>query len=206
MVCISGFQIRSNPMRPVSGSARSRAARLPLGVAGAVAAVSILMLVLTAAPKLAELVELHQVLAVYQEHVRQPLVRLIIGPDARLPWASGVVDALALWLSLFAAINAFVYRHEGQMLWGHIGRNYCSLEPPGVRTTLCVLPKYLLAFVATPFVLLSTMVSSVRSSHTLFTCCFVTLDPMEIVRYLRLVAMAVAAFALVLSAISFLWQ
>lgn len=163
------------------------------------------MLTLTAVPKLAELAELHQVLAVYQDHVRGPLVRLVLGPDAKLPWASGLVDALALWTSLFVAINAFVYRHESQTLWGHLGQ-YCGHHRVGISTTLCVLSKYLLAFIATPYVLLSTLLSSIRSPHSLFTCCWVTLDPMEIVRYLRLVAMAVGAFFVIFSAISALWQ
>ncbi len=165
-----------------------------------------MMLALTAVPKLAELAELHQVLAVYQEHIRGPLVRLALGPEASLPWASGLIDALALWTSLFVAINAFVYRHEEHTLWGHIGHNYCSRHRVGASTTLCVLFKYLLAFLATPYVLLSTLLSSIRSPHTLFTCCWVTLDPMEIVRYLRLVAMAVGAFFVIFSAISALWQ
>src|SRR5689334_14553698 len=115
-------------MRSVGIPSKSHTAWLPLGLAGAVAAVSILMLTLTAVPKLAELAELHQVLAVYQDHVRGPLVRLVLGPDVKLPWASGLVDALALWTSLFVAINAFVYRHEGQTLWGHIDGNYCAME------------------------------------------------------------------------------
>lgn len=170
------------------------------------AAVSILMLTLTAVPKLAELAELHQVLSVYQEHVRAPLVRLVLGPDVKLPWASGLVDVLALWTSLFVAINAFVYRHEEQTLWGHIDHNYCSRRRAGVSTLLCVISKYLLTFAATPYVLLSTMVSSIRSPHTLFTCCWVTLDPLEIVRYLRFVGIAVGAFVVVLSALSALWQ
>lgn len=193
-------------MRPVSVPARSRAAALSLSVAGAVAAVSILMLALTAVPKLAELAELHQVLAVYQEHIRGPLVRIVLGPDVTLPWASGLVDALALWVSLFVAINAFVYRHEDHTLWGHISRNYCSRNRAGFSTALCTLTKYLMTFAATPYVLLSTTISSIRSPHTLFTCCWVTLDPLEIVRYLRFVGMAAGAFFVAFAAIAGLWK
>ncbi len=193
-------------MRSVGIPSKSRAAVLPLSVAGAVAAVSILMLALTAVPKLAELAELHQVLAVYQEHVREPLVRVVLGPNVSLPWASGLVDAFALWASLFVAINAFVYRHEDHTLWGHIRRNYCSRERVGFSTTLCTLSKYLGTFAATPYVLLSTTISSIRSPHTLFTCCWVTLDPLEIVRYLRFVGMAAGAFFLAFAAIAGLWK
>ena len=193
-------------MRFVATSSKARVPWLPLSVAGAVAAISILMLTLTAAPKLVELVELQQVLAVYQDHVRDPLIRLVLGPEAKLPWASGLVDALALWASLFVSINAFVYRHEEQTLWGHIAHNYCSHKRAGISTALCVVTKYLLTFAATPYVLLSTTWNSIRSPHTLFTCCYVTLDPLEIVRYLRLVAMGVGVFFVVLSALSALLQ
>lgn len=164
------------------------------------------MLALTASPRLVEIVEMHQVLDVYQDHIRGPLLRMIFGPEIKLPWASAMVDAIALWISLFVAINAFVYRHEEQTLWGHIDRNYCVRKRAGISSALCVLVKYLLTFAATPYVLLATIFSSIRSPHTLFTRCYVTLDPLEIVRYLRFVAMGVAAFFVVLSALSALWQ
>jgi hypothetical protein len=189
-----------------TSSHKSTGAWLPLSITGAVAAISILMLALAAAPRLAELVELHQVLRVYQDHIRGFLVRTLLGPEAALPWAGGLIDAMALWISLFVTINIFVYVHEGQLLWGHIADNYCSFERRGIRTALCVTPKFLLAFIATPVVLLATSVSSLRSSRTLFTFCYVTLDPIEIVRYLRFVGMAVASIAVVASTISLLWS
>lgn len=167
---------------------------LPLGAAGALGVFSLLMLVLAAVPKLAELNELQQLAYLYHDHIRAPLMRFVFGRDAQLPWSSGVIDVLFFWISLFVAINVFVYKNEDHLLWGHIRKNYCSLTADGFSKFLCTFWKFVVALLSIPIACLSMAIASLRADdNTLFTSCYITLNPLEIVRYLRFLSIALAA-------------
>lgn len=175
-----------------------RASYISLSVTGLFAVFSAAMIIVASIPKLAELTRLDRLADLYSVVVRKPLFKLVFGTDIEPPWSGIAFDAAALWLSLFVVINVFVYRHEGVFLWGHIRRNYCSrAADTWSHAGVCTLTRWFVALAATPIACLGTFVASIRSDHTLFTSCFITLDPSEIAKYLKLLGLAlVALFAI----------
>ena len=168
--------------------------RIFLGGAGVVAAFSAAMILVSAIASVAERLGLGLSLDLYKELVRKPLVKLILGTDVDLPWTSVALDACALWLSLFIVVNVFVYRKEGVLLWGHIRKNYCGREAASLMGSgVCTLVRYGAAFAATPFACARIFVASLRSEHTVFTSCYITVEPGEIAQYLKVLGWAIAA-------------
>src|ERR1700694_888831 len=160
-------------------------ARVFLGGAGIVGALSAAMILLSAIAPLAELIGPGLRLDLYKELVRKPLVKLILGTDVDLPWMSVGLDACALWLSLFVVVNVFVCRKEGVLLWGHIRKNYCGREAATwLGSGLCTLVRYGAAFAATPFACARIFFTSLQSEQTVFTSCYITVEPSEIAKYL----------------------
>ena len=166
--------------------------RVVLFLAGVFAAGTIYVVVSSTVPigRFGELIS-----RVYDHVIRNQVVKLLLGTEVNLPWTGFALDILSLWVSLFIAINVFVYRNEGVLMWGHVRQNYCATRAGGLLSNLfCTFPKVLLSFLATPFVLLRMYIASIGAKeHTLFTACYTTLDPQEIARYLRLVGLGVGA-------------
>jgi hypothetical protein len=177
--------------------------RVFLGGAGVVAALSGAMILVSVVASVAEHLGLGLRLDLYKELVRKPLVRLILGTDVDLPWTSVGLDACALWLSLFVVVNVFVYRKEGVLLWGHIRKNYCGRESASLLGSgLCTLVRYGAAFAATPFACARIFGASLRSEQTVFTSCYITVEPGEIAQYLKVLGWVIAALVAFLALLS----
>jgi hypothetical protein len=174
-------------------------ARLSLGTSGLVATVSASTLIVSSVPKLVNFLGSGEI-DYYDKFIREPILVHLFGVDYDLPWSSGYLDALALWLSLFVAVNAFVYREEGVLLWGHIRRNYCGRSATNLSGTgFCTLAKISLAFIATPLACLHIAAMSLTNrSQTLFTSAYITLNPSELASYLKHLGLAVTALVVLL--------
>jgi hypothetical protein len=157
-----------------------------------VAALSATVMVLAGVGSFVELIGLAGP-DLYKELVRKTFLKLVLGTDVELPWTNVLLDAAALWLSLFAVINIFVYRKEGVLLWGHIRKNYCGREAVTLfGRGMCTLARYGAAFAATPFACARIFLSSLRSEQSVFTSCYITVEPIEISKYLRVLGLAIA--------------
>jgi hypothetical protein len=171
-----------------------------LGAAGLVSAISILMMIMAAFPKFAEITRLARGAEIYKEVIRKPISKLLFGTELDLPWTGALFDAGALWISLFAAINIFIYRNEGVLLWGHIYRNYCRRSAPTeVRRQGCTLAKWLFALIATPFASIHLALKALRSNETLLTSCYITTNPATIVKYFKTLGLAISASTAILT-------
>lgn len=155
---------------------------------GVVATITATVLVLAAFPTLRQAINTEFVFDAYDVIIRKPLLKLVFGIESDLPWGGMGFDALALWLVLFSAINVFIYRNEGVLLWGHVQRNYCGRTK---AVWWCTLVKTTAAFIATPYACARIFIASFQNAGTLFTCCYITLDPDVLARYLKYVGLAV---------------
>jgi len=165
-----------------------------LGAAGLVSVVSILMMILAAFPKFAEFTRLARGAEIYKEVIRKPISKLLLGTELDLPWTSALFDAGALWISLFVAINIFIYRNEGVLLWGHIYQNYCRRSASTeIRRQGCTFAKWLFALIATPFASIQFALKALRSDETLLTSCYITTNPAAIVKYFKTLGLAISA-------------
>lgn len=159
-------------------------------------AISLLPLIASTVPAVESLHQFHEAFHLYSTYVRAPLLRsLPIDGTSVL-----VIDVTLLWLALFAAINAYVYKADGNFLWKHIGTNYCYRAPqePLVQI-LCRLPKFAWAFLMTPVVCMMAILTSVRTGRSHLTMAYITIEPHAVAKFL--VAMvAIPTIVIALSA------
>jgi hypothetical protein len=157
----------------------SRIGRLLAG-GGFVAGVFGLLSILT---RFDSLKDFKDALGVYIKYVREPLAKGL-GLDI-LPLAGYGLDVIVVWAALFMAINAFVQQHDGLFVWGYIRRSYCFRERQTFAAqTLCVLPKFGLAFLATPLVCIIAIWSSIVRGQPSITMAYMTVEPKVVARYL----------------------
>ena len=190
-----------------TGERMLRAGRLRLAetfiTAGTIVAgaVSILSIVAKLHPALESIRYLHEAFEFYNGYVRAPLVRALGGVVLN-PLAPYLVDLFVLWASLFIAVNFYVYRKEGLLVWGHIRRNYCFLKRQAFLSQLtCTAPKVAYAFLLAPFICVAFLVSGSRGP-TILTQAYLTAEPREISRYLMLFFGTVAGVLVVSEALS----
>lgn len=178
----------------------STASRFALIGAGAAAAVATTTIIFAGLPLLARLFGSERLLQLYNALIRKTLFKVVLGTDSTLPWSSVWIDMLVLWLALFVAVNVFVYKNEGDFLWGHIRKNYCATAAR--RSTgvgWCTAWKWVFAFVVLPYACLRIFAAAVGSRQSLHTSCFITLDPDELTRYLKYVGWVVGLLVAIAS-------
>lgn len=144
-----------------------------------------------------------EALDLYTNYVRLPLLQA--AGLTEVPALA--IDVAVVWLALFAAINAFVFRADGNFLWGHIGHNYCfQSKQTWLGKVQCRLPKFIWAFLMTPIVCILAGASNLLTGRTYFTMAYITLQTTAVAKYFAglfaISALALAALALVPSAIA----
>lgn len=149
---------------------------------------------------LRELLHLNGASRAYHDVLRKPLMKAVFGTDLDLPWTNVLLDAALLWLSLFAIINVFVYRHEKQLLWGHIRQNYCA-RATARASPACTAIKWLAALLATPWACVRIASAAIGSKHTLFTSWYITLSPNDMISHLKTIGYGVAGVIALLALI-----
>lgn len=132
----------------------------------------------------------------YSTFVRGPFAALL-GIDVHSSFAFSIVfDTLIIWISLFLAINAFIYSEEPNFLWGHIKKNYCYNEKDGLATSVTkVLPKFLYAFIMTPIVCTQSIYYTLTTGNAWLTKSYITIN-LKKLAYFTLWLFVVAGAAL----------
>ena len=176
----------------IMSSNSTTTSRLAIGAAGLVTVISATILIIGVVPPLAEMTNSKLGATLYKDLIRRPIFKLVFGSDIDLPWSNTVFDVALLWLSLFAVINFFVFRHEGVFLWGHIRKNYCSSRSTSsFAEVLCTTIKWLIAFAATPIACLHIAAASIKSKYSLFTSFYITIDPSELSSHLKKIGLGI---------------
>lgn len=170
--------------------------RLTAGVSAMGGALSILSLVLRLHPTLENVKYLKEVIELYALYIRAPLTE---GIAALLPandmWlASALGDGVVFWMTFFMAVNAFIYRNDGQLLPGHILDNYCQFaSAKKMSRFMCLLPKLIIAFLAAPIVCSALAILKIGSSpNRLYSIAYMTIQPKSIVAYILAMFVVVA--------------
>lgn len=146
---------------------------------------SILAIVVRLIPGLDDVRYLKDAIDVYVEYIRVPMLHLtgLQGPHG----SGGVLaDLLFFWVAFFAAVNVFIYKHEGGLLPAHIRNNHCQYTAKGaVAAFACVLPKLVVAFVAAPVVCTFYALTKFRApKDRLYSATYLTIQPREVLSYL----------------------
>lgn len=161
--------------------AKSRAALL--GGGGLLAgSLGILSLAAYAVPAFGVAHHLREALDLYLHYIRYPVLGFV---GLREGWSPLWVDLAILWLSTFAAINAFIYQIDGTLIWEHVGRNYCfKVAQSNFAQVMCRLPKVGIAFLLGPLIFIVAVYAAVRTGRSYLTMAFVTVDPVVVSKFL----------------------
>ena len=122
-------------------------------------------------------------LQLYTKYLRAPAIKGL-GVDS-IPLASYALDGAVLWLALFLAINAFVQKIDGLFVSGHIGRGYCfRAKQTFIPLACCTLPKFIIAFLATPVVCTLAVWAHIVLGQASITMAYMTVEPKSVARYI----------------------
>lgn len=134
--------------------------------------------------------------SLYVSYVREPVTGALGLSSSIFKFA---LDGLIIWLALFSAINAFVYRADGVFLWEHIGRNYCYVAGQSRwAQTVCRLPKYLWAALMTPIVCLFSIIATARTGNRFLRMAYLIVEPKAVAKYVyALLSISALIFTLI---------
>ena len=150
-------------------------------------ALSLLPVIAHFVPTLESAREYQEALHLYSKYLRLPvagIVANITGSHISLY----AIDLVFFWVAIFVAVNIFIWRSDdGLLVWGHIKRNGCFTAGRGfLATSICTLPKFLVAFALAPFVCVAAMISRIWTHRSMMTMANITVDPGEVGRYFGL--------------------
>jgi hypothetical protein len=95
-----------------------------------------------------------------------------------------IADIIMVWLLLFAALNLFIYRTEGQLVWGHIRQKKCCFESQGnASQLLCTAPKYLVSFIAAPWVAICSVIKTFATGNSYLEMANLTVHSAALAKY-----------------------
>ena len=168
-----------------------------LGIPGALiaattligSALSILSIAIRLHPAFESVKHLKESVDLYSQYIRRPLMQALSRPTGLefAGMAAGMfMDLLVFWAMFFIAVNVFIYKHERNLLPGHISRSYCQLAPRNLFSRVaCVTPKLIAAFFAAPIVCAVYAVTKFRSPpDRLYSAAYLTIQPRTIFGYL----------------------
>jgi hypothetical protein len=177
---------------------RSRLSGVVLAICGAIASLSLAILV---ARLFRTFGEPSATEAVTYGDVRRWIFKELLHVDIAAYWSSPMLDILLLWITAFLSLNVFTFQNDGLTVWGHILENHGKIRyPAGTRRVFGATWKTIIVLVFAPGLLLYFALRTAVSPQRQFTALDVTVAPLEVLGYIKYVGMAtalifVAAFA-----------
>ena len=137
---------------------------------------------------------------------RRYILKQIFHVDIGARWTNPIFDALLVWLTTVATLNAFSIMHDGLTVWGHVRENHCRLAGPKLSQFLCTMGRTLRIALLSPAMLVYATARAFMTRQRWFTIFNMTFAPRELLHHFRDVGFGVATITLLaVAAMKKLW-